>query len=105
MQPRHTLMSSWHRSATTSSRSWPQHEHDTTVTLSGHRKVSFRDRVAVHHGTEADMPEQPADEPELDPIDVEPTDNSAGALVDLNRVQETEDEYRRRQPEDTSESL
>jgi hypothetical protein len=51
------------------------------------------------------MPEQPADEPELDPIDVEPTDNSAGALVDLNRVQETEDEYRRRQPEDTSESL
>jgi pimeloyl-ACP methyl ester carboxylesterase len=40
-------------------------------------------------------------EPELDPIDVEPTDNSGGALVDLDRVQQTEDEYRRRRPEDT----
>jgi hypothetical protein len=51
------------------------------------------------------MPEQPSDEPELDPIDVEPTDNSSGSLVDLNRVQQTEDEYRQHQPEDTSESL
>jgi hypothetical protein len=51
------------------------------------------------------MPEQPSEEPGLDPIDVEPTDNSSGSLVDLNRVQQTEDEYRQRQPEDTSESL
>jgi hypothetical protein len=51
------------------------------------------------------MPEQPSDESGLDPIDVEPTDNSAGSLVDLNRVQQTEDEYRQRQPEDTTESL
>jgi len=46
-----------------------------------------------------------ADEPELDPIDVEPTDNSSGSLVDLDRVQQTEDEYRERQPEDDPESL
>ena len=51
------------------------------------------------------MPEQPPDETELDPIDVEPTDNSSGSLVDLNRVQQTEDEYRQRRPEDASESL
>ena len=51
------------------------------------------------------MPEQPSDETELDPIDVEPTDNSSGSLVDLNRVDQTEDEYRQRQPQDTSESL
>ena len=49
------------------------------------------------------MPEEPSDETELDPIDVEPTDNSSGSLVDLNRVQQTEDEYRQRQPEDTAE--
>jgi hypothetical protein len=50
------------------------------------------------------MPEQPSDETELDPIDVEPTDNCS-SLIDLNRVQQTEDEYRQRPPEDTSESL
>ena len=47
------------------------------------------------------MPEQPYDDTELDPIEVEPTDNSAGSVVDLNRVQQTEDDYRQRQPEDT----
>ena len=51
------------------------------------------------------MPEQPSHETELDPINVEPTDNSLGSLVDLNRVHQTEDEYRQRQPQDTSESL
>jgi hypothetical protein len=51
------------------------------------------------------MPDQPSEEPELDPIDVEPTDNSSGSLIDLNRVQQAEDEYRQRRPADTSESL
>ncbi len=51
------------------------------------------------------MPDRSSDETELDPIDVEPTDNSSGSIVDLNRVQQTEDEYRQRQPEDTAESL
>jgi pimeloyl-ACP methyl ester carboxylesterase len=46
-------------------------------------------------------PRRRAYEPELDPIDVEPTDNSGGALVDLDRVQQAEDDYRRRQPKDT----
>ena len=50
------------------------------------------------------MPEQ-SNQTELDPIEVEPTDNSSGSLVDLNRVHQTEDEYRQRQPQDTSESL
>jgi hypothetical protein len=54
---------------------------------------------------EDNMPDQPSDEAELDPIDVEPTDNSSGSLVDLNRVEQAEDEYRERQPRDTSESL
>ena len=40
------------------------------------------------------MPEQRSDETELDPIDVEPTDNSSGSFVDLNRVHQTEDESR-----------
>ena len=31
------------------------------------------------------MPEEPSDETEPDPIDVEPTDNSSGSFVDLNR--------------------
>jgi hypothetical protein len=51
------------------------------------------------------MPDKPSDDTGLDPIEVEPTDNSGGALVDLNRVQQTEDEYRERQPKDTTESL
>jgi hypothetical protein len=51
------------------------------------------------------MPDQPSDDTQPDPIDVEPTDNSSGSLVDLNRVEQTEDEYRERQPRDTSESL
>jgi len=49
------------------------------------------------------MPDQPSDDAELDPIDVEPTDNSSGSLVDLNRVEDTEEGYRQRQPKDTSE--
>jgi hypothetical protein len=51
------------------------------------------------------MPDQPSDDTQPDPIDVEPTDNSSGSLVDLNRVEQTENEYRERQPRDTSESL
>jgi hypothetical protein len=51
----------------------------------------------------AEKPVEDGDESELDPIDVEPTNNSSGGLVDLNRVQETEDKYRERQPEDTPE--
>jgi hypothetical protein len=34
----------------------------------------------------------PADRPEPDPAEVEPTDNSAGAGVDLDRVAEVERE-------------
>jgi hypothetical protein len=51
------------------------------------------------------LPDQPSDDTQLDPVDVEPTDNSSGSLVDPNRVEQTEDEYRDRQPRDTSESL
>jgi hypothetical protein len=51
------------------------------------------------------MPDQPSDDHEVDPIDVEPTDNSSGSLVDLNRVEQTESEYREHQPSDTPESL
>ena len=47
-----------------------------------------------------DMPERRLEE-DLDPIEVEPTDNGGGALVDLTRVQQTEDDYRKRQPKDT----
>ena len=50
------------------------------------------------------MPDE-LDDAELDPIDVEPTDNSSGSFVNLNRVEQTEDEYRERLPRDTSESL
>ena len=50
---------------------------------------------------EVTVPDQPSERPELDPIEVEPTDNSSGSLVDLNRVEQTEDDYRRRQPKDT----
>jgi hypothetical protein len=52
-------------------------------------------------GTTPNTPEDRSDEPELDPIEVEPTDNSSGSLVDLNRVQQTEDDYREREPRDT----
>jgi pimeloyl-ACP methyl ester carboxylesterase len=60
--------------------------------------------LILAHTGEAPAPKtrKPAYEPELDPIDVEPTDNSGGALVDLDRVQQTEDDYRRRRPEDTA---
>jgi hypothetical protein len=34
----------------------------------------------------------PQPEPDLDPAEVEPTDNSSGAPVDLDRVHEVEDE-------------
>ena len=61
--------------------------------------------AAGHPRAEDDMPDEPSQEPQLDPIDVEPTDNSSGALVDLDRVQQTEDEYRQRRPEDTSQLL
>jgi len=57
------------------------------------------------YAAEDEMPDEPSDDVQLDPIDVEPTDNSSGSLVDLNRVEQTEDEYRERQPKDTSESL
>jgi pimeloyl-ACP methyl ester carboxylesterase len=59
--------------------------------------------ILAHTGEAgAPKPKKRAYAPELDPIDVEPTDNSGGALVDLDRVQQTEDDYRRRRPEDTA---
>ena len=48
------------------------------------------------------MPDVPSDDAELDPIDVVPTDNSSGSIVDLNRVDEAEEEYRQHQPKDIS---
>jgi pimeloyl-ACP methyl ester carboxylesterase len=57
--------------------------------------------LILTHTASGARPRKRSYEPELDPIDVEPTDNSGGALVDLNRVQQTEDDYRRRRPEDT----